>query len=284
MRRVPKSYSFEALELHGNVLAGDVGRVRKQLRAGVAVDILDLSGNTPLHKAAWQCDVAMTQLLLEFGSDTNARGSAQKTPLELVDLRLRGLAADSRACDEPQRVAALLRDVTSGHDVVLGLHGSTSEAGSARLWVTSLAGLEMASIHLDPAERRLCEVQEDFAELLDISPARLRLILPDGTLPSELDNMAPISQLLHRVEHCAGIHCTLLHDANACAADCLTLNQLSSSSVGLDASTCAVDCLALNQLSCSSVSTYASASDVLQAESLCQRNLTELFAPHETPL
>lgn len=56
-------------ELHEAVIEGEIGRVRRLLKAGADVNAPDEDGATPLHYAAAERDTRIIRLLLEGGAD-----------------------------------------------------------------------------------------------------------------------------------------------------------------------------------------------------------------------
>jgi uncharacterized protein len=50
----------------------------------VALDSMDVDGDTPLHVLAWRNDHYAVQLLIEAGSDINAVGDMGNTPLHVA--------------------------------------------------------------------------------------------------------------------------------------------------------------------------------------------------------
>jgi hypothetical protein len=67
--------------LHIAVARGDSAEVRRQLAAGVPIDLLARDGMAPLHWALARDDTAMLSLLLESGSPVDVRSLEGTTPL-----------------------------------------------------------------------------------------------------------------------------------------------------------------------------------------------------------
>jgi ankyrin repeat protein len=68
--------------LFSAVNAGDVDAALDALLSGADVHRLDMIGSTFLHTAAWQGNLPMARLLLEFGADINhADSRSGETPL-----------------------------------------------------------------------------------------------------------------------------------------------------------------------------------------------------------
>ena len=57
---------------------------RHLLHSGAHVDVRAKSGTTPLHRAAWYGDLEMTQVLLDYQADANARSLNKYTPIHVV--------------------------------------------------------------------------------------------------------------------------------------------------------------------------------------------------------
>ncbi len=69
-------------DLHDAAFEGDMDRVRAILEAGLEhVDACDSSGMTPLHEAVGERQLAVCELLLEYGADPNAPRRSGCTPL-----------------------------------------------------------------------------------------------------------------------------------------------------------------------------------------------------------
>ncbi|KAK7418474.1 hypothetical protein QQX98_003967 [Neonectria punicea] len=70
--------------LHRAVIDRDVVQVKALLRAGIAVDIPDRSGNHPLHYAVIADALIIVELLLDFGASINKKGMTGRSPLHLA--------------------------------------------------------------------------------------------------------------------------------------------------------------------------------------------------------
>ena len=69
-------------ELTGLITRGDVQAVAAALRAdGALVALRTDDGDTPLHMACWQKQVAIVGTILAYDPDVNARGCYGRTPL-----------------------------------------------------------------------------------------------------------------------------------------------------------------------------------------------------------
>lgn len=261
MRRVAKCYNLAGLacQLHLAVRERDFETVQRLLQSSHPVDQRDECGSTPLHIAAWQGEDVIAQVLLKHGADANSQRGDGATPLDLVELRARG--ADDMPpkglCIETgagkfRNVAALLRDATLGHDKVL-LCRLDSSAGSTRFVCSSFAGVEVASLCVDPARQTLRGTQEILARHLEMSQARVRLVLPGATrLPTEVENRMSLAELfgtLHSnteevdlvsVAHPRFESMTSTNRESIDEKECLVLNGLSCSSAA-SASTCATE-------------------------------------------
>jgi hypothetical protein len=145
----------------------------------------------------------ITQMLLKHGAQANEKRMDGRTPLDLAELRLRGVG-DARVEGLPvesidgnyRDVAALLREATEGEDVVLHFDLELSGTGDAMLVCTSIGGVRKASLRVDPETEHLFSVQEALAGHLNVSQARLRLV-KQGTsqLPTEAENGMTLAQL-----------------------------------------------------------------------------------------
>jgi ankyrin repeat protein len=67
--------------LHTAVIEGNLARVQELLRAGADVNARATQGETPLHLAAALGDAAIARELINHGADLNAQDSVQFTPL-----------------------------------------------------------------------------------------------------------------------------------------------------------------------------------------------------------
>lgn len=68
-------------ELHRAALKDDVRKVRERLESGVAADLGDTAGWTPLHFAAQDGSLAAAKVLLDAGANPNTRNNDGQTPL-----------------------------------------------------------------------------------------------------------------------------------------------------------------------------------------------------------
>jgi len=249
MKRVSKSFTMVAIqELHTAVASGDASIVKGMLRAGAAIDHLDEFGNTPLHRAAWQGDKAIVKMLLKYGAVADARRKDGRTPLDLVELRARGagdtpppgLSVEAFRGDFTG-VSTLLRDKTPGSDVVLQCHVKQSKSGRVLLACTNLVGKVVSSVDVDAETETLASTQEAMAKKLNISQARLRLVMPDARLPTEVENLLPLLHLF-------GTTTNVIDATEEKCEKHLEMNELSCSSLA-SASTCASEAdLTQNQM------------------------------------
>lgn len=58
--------------------------LRSMVGGGVAVDLPDMVGDTPLHHAAWVNSLVNVQTLLDLGADPTVRNREQRTALDLI--------------------------------------------------------------------------------------------------------------------------------------------------------------------------------------------------------
>mmetsp|Transcript_78493 Transcript_78493/g.138211 ORF Transcript_78493/g.138211 Transcript_78493/m.138211 type:complete len:485 (+) Transcript_78493:89-1543(+) len=104
-----------AMPLSDEARVGRVAEVQRLLKAGAGVNLPDEHGWTPLHWAAIGCHLDVTQVLIQFGADLDARTpDNQSTPLML--------AAD----EGDMRVAQLLLE-SGAHPYLVSTDGFTAE-------------------------------------------------------------------------------------------------------------------------------------------------------------
>lgn len=128
MRRVRKCFDLCALSrsqcLHTAVAESNIESVHRLLLASIPVDQQDDVNNTPLHIAAWRGDAEIAQILIKQGAQVNEKRMDGRTPLDLVEMRLR------HDCDTPPEglpmdtffgnhhdVAQLLREFSQSREV-----------------------------------------------------------------------------------------------------------------------------------------------------------------------
>lgn len=259
MKRVPKSFSMVAIqELHTAVTTGDAAIVREMLEAGATVDQIDEFGNTALHRAAWQGDASLVETLLSFGAKADVQRPDGQTPLDLAELRARGVGSNPpRGLSEEMMrgdlcgVSTLLRDRTPGNDVILQCSVKKDPSGQLVLSCKNIGGSEVASVSLESSGATISMIQEKLARQLQISQTRLRLVMPDAKLPSDVENLMLVNDLFSG-------YSTLSPSKTS------IVKVPSKEEVGRVEKD---PYFALNQLSCSSVSTCASEGqmDILEA-------------------
>ena len=69
-------------QLHTTSTNGDVDGTIMELRLGADPNARDLSGNTPLHKAAIAGSTAKVETLVRYGADLEAYNRYGRTPLQ----------------------------------------------------------------------------------------------------------------------------------------------------------------------------------------------------------
>lgn len=72
--------------VHDVVLDNNPERLRDILKAGLFADCKSIDGATPLHRAAEIGSVACADILLEYGTDINAKNVAGETPFHVAAL------------------------------------------------------------------------------------------------------------------------------------------------------------------------------------------------------
>ena len=70
--------------LHEACMRGDMGVVRRLIKANADVRVTSLEGQTPLHDAAENGNVELCRLLVRFGADPRALSASGRTPIDVA--------------------------------------------------------------------------------------------------------------------------------------------------------------------------------------------------------
>ena len=70
--------------LHKAAINGDIATLRLLLEQGESTDSKNKDGKSPLMLASYRCQLEAVRLLLQYGSDVNAKDDESEDALKLV--------------------------------------------------------------------------------------------------------------------------------------------------------------------------------------------------------